>query len=302
MAATPRGQAAFGHKGTVVADGCFHKLASTSGGRFDNEKSFLTLLEAERDTDPMAQFVPAFHGVAELNGKTYLKMENLLAAFDAPRLMDIKMGVRCFEESELSSTKPRADLFERLAGMEAQLAEPASTAEEREAGSITKARWMGIRDSMSSTQSLGFRVDAVLTPTEHLSAFTSHLWHTRAEADVIATLRSFLPAAAECAPGVKPREMAVQIGARLAALRAALPRSAAFGSHEFIGSTLLFVADLTGRCGVSMIDFGVTTAAPGGSLRHDVPWEAGNHEDGYLTGLANLERLWGEMVSGSTWD
>jgi len=29
----------------------------------------------------------------------------------------------------------------------------------------------------------------------------------------------------------------------------------------------------------------------------EVAWEVGNHEDGYLTGLANLQRLWREMIA-----
>ena len=35
-----------------------------------------------------------------------------------------------------------------------------------------------------------------------------------------------------------------------------------------------------------------------GRLRHDVPWEKGNHEDGYLMGLGNLQRLWPKVVEG----
>ena len=35
---------------------------------------------------------------------------------------------------------------------------------------------------------------------------------------------------------------------------------------------------------------------PGGRLSHDQPWLRGNHEDGYLTGLANLQRLWRRVL------
>ena len=55
-----------------------------------------------------------------------------------------------------------------------------------------------------------------------------------------------------------------------------------------------------GKVAIAMIDFGVTTPAPASGLQHDVPWEFGNREDGYLTGIRNLARLWGVLASQLT--
>lgn len=65
---------------------------------------------------------------------------------------------------------------------------------------------------------------------------------------------------------------------------------------QFVGSSLLFLADPKGHCSVRMVDFGVTRPAPEGcSYRHDVPWTAGGREDGYLIGLDSLIELWSEL-------
>ena len=41
-------------------------------------------------------------------------MQDLLYAFKEPSLMDIKMGTRTFLEGEVSNTKPRADLYDKV--------------------------------------------------------------------------------------------------------------------------------------------------------------------------------------------
>ena len=51
-----------------------------------------------------------------------------------------------------------------------------------------------------------------------------------------------------------------------------------------------------------MIDFGVTKPCKSGVLQHTIPWVLGNHEDGYLIGLANLVRLWKQMVDEGQWE
>ena len=149
---------------------------------------------------------------------------------------------------------------------------------------------MTIRDTTSSTRELGFRVDGVVTPSFKRDSTTGFAT-CRREAQVVAGLRSFLP-------NEHARPVVETILTKLSEMEAGLRASETFACCEVVGSSLFFVADGRGRVGVWMMDFGLTCAAdvPGGRLRRDAPWERGNHEDGYLTGLVNLQRLWRRVL------
>ncbi|KAK7799270.1 hypothetical protein U0070_006429 [Myodes glareolus] len=87
---------------------------------------------------------------------------------------------------------------------------------------------------------------------------------------------------------------------RLKAIRETLEVSPFFKCHEVIGSSLLFIHDKKEQAKVWMIDFGKTTPLPEGqTLQHDIPWQEGNREDGYLSGLNNLIDILTEMSQGS---
>lgn len=44
--------------------------------------------------DVLKPYVPAYHGDVEKDGEKYNQMEDLLAEFETPCVMDCKMGVR----------------------------------------------------------------------------------------------------------------------------------------------------------------------------------------------------------------
>lgn len=48
--------------------------------------------------DVLKPYVPAYHGDVEKDGERYNQMEDLLADFDLPCVMDCKMGVRSVSE------------------------------------------------------------------------------------------------------------------------------------------------------------------------------------------------------------
>lgn len=178
--------------------------------------------------DVLRPFVPAYHGVVEKEGECFIQMEDLLAGLSAPCIMDCKMGVRTYLEEELTKARLqmtlRKDMYQKMTKVDPS----APTEEEHRQGAVTKPRYMQWRETLSSTATLGFRIEGITV----------------------------------------------------------------------IGSSLLFVHERKRCVSVWMIDFGKTMALPEGqTLRHDLPWEEGNREDGYLLGLDNLLGLFTETIS-----
>ena len=125
-----------------------------------------------------------------------MEMEDLLATFHDPCIMDCKIGVRTYLEEELDKAerdpKPRAvrkltlqsllminillvkDLYKKMIAID----QSAPTEQENIDGQILKPRYMIWRESLSSTATLGFRIEAIKVQTStyllHLS-FTSLL-------------------------------------------------------------------------------------------------------------------------------
>ncbi len=65
-------------------------------------------------------------------------------------------GLRTFLESEVTKSSRRMDLLAKMV----DLAPDEPTAEEKEKG-ITKLRYMMFRERLSSTNTLGFRIEAI---------------------------------------------------------------------------------------------------------------------------------------------
>ena len=105
-----------------------------------------------------AKIVPQFYGTLQLNeNENFIELQDLLAGFKDPCVMDIKMSCRTFIESEVSNKTLRPDLYQKMIAVDAN----APTAVEHEAAAITKLRYMLFRETMSSSHSKGFRIEAL---------------------------------------------------------------------------------------------------------------------------------------------
>lgn len=204
-------------------------------------------------------------------------MTDLLANFDLPNVMDCKIGVRTYLEEELvrarERPKPREDLYKKMVQVDSE----GPSAQEHSQHGVTKPRYMQWRETMSSTNTLGFRIEGIKKCD---GTCRTDFKKTRSEQDVILVFKDFVGGQAN----IKKSYLS-----RLTEIRQALETSEFFKRHEVIGSSLLFIHDHTGNAQIWIIDFGKTTALPEGQvLSHDIPWQEGNREDGYLWGLENL--------------
>lgn len=182
------------------------------------------------------------------------------------------MGSRTFLEDEVSNTKARTDLYQKMVKVDST----APTLEEHEAGAVTKLRYMKFREEQSSTSDLSFRIEAIQFPR---SKSIMDIKTAKSEAQVGEILDKFLPS----------RELKLLLLERLKSMKTTLLKSDFFMQHEVIGSSLLIVHD-TSSVSAHLIDLAKTIKSPT-KLSHTIPWEMGNHEDGYLHGLSNLIRI-----------
>ncbi|XP_068194425.1 inositol-trisphosphate 3-kinase A [Antennarius striatus] len=258
-----------GHKGNFKAadEGTILKKFS------ENE---MQAFEKLRD-DSLLPFAPGYCGIVEKDGESYLRMTDLLASFNLPNVMDCKMGVRTYLEEELvrarEKPKPREDLYKKMVEVDSE----GPTPEEHSQRGVTKPRYMQWRETMSSTNTMGFRIEGI----KHSDGTCrTDFKKTRSKQDVIQVFQTFVGGNV----GIIKSYLS-----RLIKIQTALKMSEFFKRHEVIGSSLLFIHDHTDKAEVWIIDFGKTTALPEGqTLSHNIPWQEGNREDGYLWGLENL--------------
>ncbi|ESN93855.1 hypothetical protein HELRODRAFT_88114, partial [Helobdella robusta] len=222
-------------------------------------------------SDPMCNICPKFFHHVERNGQTYIELEDLLQYFTDPNVMDIKMGTRTFLESEVTNDTCRVDLYDKMI----KICPKEPTEEEHGKKAVTKLRYMQFRERMSSTANLGFRIEAIRLQGQSPN---NNLKTTRKRDEVMQFITEHF---------MKGNKLICEkFLRRLRHIKVCLESSEYFKSHEFIGSSLLFVYDELNEANVWLIDFAKTQSTP--NMDHRKEWCCGNHEDGYLTGLDNI--------------
>ncbi|XP_069500559.1 inositol-trisphosphate 3-kinase A-like [Ambystoma mexicanum] len=236
--------------------------------------------------DTLQPYVPGYYGVVEKDGQSYNQMEDLLSEFDSPSIMDCKMGIRTYLEDELikarEKPKLRKDMYEKMIAVDPD----APTQEEHAHKAVLKPRYMQWRETLSSTATLGFRIEGIKKSD---GTCNTNFKKTKRRQHVMQALEDFVNG---------NKTILKNYVTRLKELRTALENSDFFKSHEVVGSSLLFVHDKMEQAKVWMIDFGKTMMLPDEqTLDHRLPWVEGNREDGYLWGLDNLIDIFADMVT-----
>ncbi|KAM7163786.1 inositol-trisphosphate 3-kinase A isoform 1-T1 [Macrochelys suwanniensis] len=239
----------------------------------ENEKECFELLMK----DPLRSCVPAFHGVVERDGEKYIQLDDLLADFEGPCVMDCKMGIRTYLEEELTKAREKPKLRKDMYKKMIEVDPLAPTAEENTQHAVTKPRYMQWRETISSSANLGFRIEGIKRAD---GTCNTNFKTTKTREQVFQVFMEFI----EGNTTILKKYLR-----RLHDIRLILESSDFFKRHEVIGSSLLFVHDDSRHANVWLIDFGKTTLLPDGQiLDHRIPWQEGNREDGYLLGLDNL--------------
>ena len=148
-----------------------------------------------------------------------------------------------------------------------------ATEEELEHG-ITKLRYQQFREKMSTSESLGFRVDAMSVPdTNGKSVSAEEAKKMATSAEVKACFLEYVAGRKDC--------WSVLLH-KLKALRVLLEESDWFANHELIGSSLFFAFDCSNpdaqSCGVWMIDFANATPSAR-QLTHRAEWIFNEEEE-----------------------
>uniref|UniRef100_A0A1L8DYS5 Kinase n=1 Tax=Nyssomyia neivai TaxID=330878 RepID=A0A1L8DYS5_9DIPT len=234
--------------------------------------------------DVLRPYVPEYKGqVTSDDGEFYLQLQDLLSDFYQPCVMDCKIGVRTYLEEELSKAKEkpklRKDMYEKMI----QIDPGAPTEDENRVKGVTKPRYMVWRETISSTATLGFRIEGIKKAD---GTSSKDFKTTKSREQILQSFKNFV----EAFPNAVPKYIH-----RLKAIRVTLECSEFFKSHEVIGSSLLFVHDQS-QASIWLIDFAKTIPLPPTvTIDHNNKWKVGNHEDGYLIGINNLIDIFTEL-------
>lgn len=230
-----------------------------------------------------SKVIPKFFGVRQTADEFYVELQDLLHGFNQPNVMDVKIGCRTFLESEVVNNTLRPDLYQKMMAVDPT----APTAEEHEQRAVTKLRYMLFREHMSSSESKGFRIEAMKMRGQ--TQPITNLKTVKSSDEVQRTVASFLQ---------NRKSVTKELVKRLRQMRSFVEKSEYFQRHEVVGSSIFIVYD-EDKVGAWMIDFAKSHSLPAGvKVTHRRSWTPGNHEEGLLHGFDQLIKILENIYNG----
>ncbi|KAJ8900833.1 hypothetical protein NDN08_000132 [Rhodosorus marinus] len=256
-----------GHGGSMVVEGS-HLLKAC----LEPELEFYKRLE----NDSLAEYAPEFHGTVTKDGKEFLILENLTEGMQDPVVMDIKMGTTTFVEGAEDLDTKRMDLLKKMIKVDPN----APSERQRETG-ISKREYMLFREGISSTTSLGFRIEGIKRiHADDASKIEIDFKKVKSPDQVLEALKVFT--------SFRP-QVAAEFKKLLAELEQVLRGSRLFASHKATGSSILFLYDAkSSTVKLRLIDFAKTLP----SNKHVSHEHGEDSGDGYFYGLGKLADIW----------
>ncbi|KAI1690943.1 inositol polyphosphate kinase domain-containing protein [Ditylenchus destructor] len=271
-----------------IPDGSLGKAMS------EIEAKAIKAIQKDRELDGLT---PAFYGEVNLDdpsqpGKkiTYMAMQDLLKDFNKEEvhILDIKFAWRTFLESiGTGDYKTRQEVLKNV-GLPSnadlsKIFQVAGMAEKAKDDKFSKWDRHNLRDHLTSSRTLGFRICGTKAPG-HPAMTKKDYVLLKNEEEVYRKLDTFLH---HCIGQESVKDKLIE---RLEYMLPKIQRSSFFKTHEVIGSSILILFDNT-NVGAWLIDFGKTVELEGVKIDHEKPWVPGNHEDGYIAGFKNLIKL-----------
>jgi len=236
------------------------------------------------NADPhIRPFLPAYHGVEQVDGETCVMLEDFQNKIPAATssAYNIQIGFHTYQPDAMGM-----DLSSMMHYTKAsKYYEDRVTEEEHDKQSVSQARFLCMKDEQSSCATHGFCINGVrlrheVVPLDHLSK-------------TVRVLTSLLK------KGEVTADMINLIVKELKALKAALESSSLFKRHHIYGASVSIVVDYDADAKtpvmVKLTDVGnlVNRSSWGVNLSHVVtadqlPLPSDDVEDGFLTGLSIL--------------
>lgn len=188
--------------------------------------------------------IPKLIGLVEIEKVEFIKMENLTRRFDAPAIMDVKLGSRTYLFYE-ANNRQRNDLFKKMVKID----KDAPTESERQNETISKYRYLEFRDSSTTSKKEAYRIEGFRQSCgEKFDKFC--LNRIADEKTALKYFELFL----RCST-LPLDEICGKIMKKLHYIKSRAQSSPFFSSHLFIGTSLLFILDVDGSFDIKLIDF-----------------------------------------------